>query len=868
MADDEARSRRSSRSRARARGETRPTNVVSAFQPLKVDLLPSMLTFRPKVDRFFTDQLKPDAELTGLLNNPPKLSAGATERMDGRRVRLALVVVADGAGSTRPGILVHLRQSGRLVDRSRTDVRGVVLLRFSDTGHAHEDHSEAESEAEGTIRVFQPVGQPIDKDVKVPAGEQHTVVEVEIDDLLHEDDKVENGEAEGDTPNDGGIVAAVRSFGPLDLADNPLDRLPADFTTALCSDLSTILGPPTDPILGLMAAGGSSDFRTRRLPLIKRLTIPRIGLVPADGPPRRYLVRVRQEWTFLGYTLGELADVEALDPGQIVEETRRQVERVTSRATRQVDESVSQALATVTSTLNQLSSIDTLIRDATSTSTLLAASGFGPVAGAAVGGGIGALVGGPIGALIGGGIGAIVGGAFDAPNPVGTATTAVSRTTTNTSLLVNSLVRQSQSRVNQAIRMLTSTARTVESQLTQAIDQVSPLLSRVTNLLRWIVYENYAVCTHVEDIVEVRDVRITALGNPAQPLFADADIVEYRRIFSPRLLEPRLRLHFDILERAIQQKRGAQMPIAAVAFDIDFSANIFGADLRVTIDPAGATEESVPLTLRPGRSRASGRVRFTTPVPVDQIGQARLTLTLRTDIVDFPPFPFPFNPADVLRGSVGVTRIRFRFESTPQFVREQVEHLGTDLLVSNDATTDDQTVPLEPPQPAIFTEFDPLFLHVNRNRAYYFGLLAQAALAEPGLRDNAPQLASFPYDHPLWRLPIIGFEGDRVLVIGDVDPEDPDVATFLEDEGAATIIQLAAPGAYAEALQGLLQLADAAGKIHPALIPLPAPVMPPLALVDLTGKQLQVVPAPDGVSPTPTPPTPPIPPVPPVPTPP
>jgi hypothetical protein len=48
---------------------------------------------------------------------------------------------------------------------------------------------------------------------------------------------------------------------------------------------------------------------------------------------------------------------------------------------------------------------------------------------------------------------------------------------------------------------------------------------------------------------------------------------------------------------------------------------------------------------------------------------------------------------------------------------------------------------------------------------------------------------------------------------------------------------------------------EVAGKVHPALVPPLAPTVPPLALVDLTGKRLQVVD--DGVPvPTPNPPSP------------
>ncbi|HEX9892158.1 MAG TPA: hypothetical protein VGB28_08865, partial [Actinomycetota bacterium] len=157
-------------------------------------------------------------------------------------------------------------------------------------------------------------------------------------------------------------------------------------------------------------------------------------------------------------------------------------------------------------------------------------------------------------------------------------------------------------------------------------------------------------------------------------------------------------------------------------------------------------------------------------------------------------------------------------------------------------------VNLQVPVRLIDTTKNPLFRHVNRNRTYYFGILAQAALTNPSLRDDAPELDVFNGDHALWRLPIVGFEGDRVLVISDIardgegEVTDDDARRLFEDAGAATIVQLAAPGAYSEALQGLLELTgDVAGKIHPALLPpLPAAV-PPLAIVDLTGKQLQVL---------------------------
>jgi hypothetical protein len=108
---------------------------------------------------------------------------------------------------------------------------------------------------------------------------------------------------------------------------------------------------------------------------------------------------------------------------------------------------------------------------------------------------------------------------------------------------------------------------------------------------------------------------------------------------------------------------------------------------------------------------------------------------------------------------------------------------------------------------------NPLFRHINRHRSYYFGVLIQAAVANPSLRDDAPQLANINYNSPLWQLSIIGVEGNHLLVLKNPD-RNPD-GTFVDaalqrlieqDKGAATIIQLAAPGAYGEALQGLLAL--------------------------------------------------------------
>ena len=57
-------------------------------------------------------------------------------------------------------------------------------------------------------------------------------------------------------------------------------------------------------------------------------------------------------------------------------------------------------------------------------------------------------------------------------------------------------------------------------------------------------------------------------------------------------------------------------------------------------------------------------------------------------------------------------------------------------------------------------------------------LQARARDASAISNRRAPQLVNFPYDHDIWRLLILGFEGDRVLILKNVDPQDPDVVTL------------------------------------------------------------------------------------------
>lgn len=800
-------------------------------EPLRIELLPTYETIKPRPAEAFSNNRVPTA-LDELLDNPPVLGGDATHRANPRDVPVVLAIVHDPVGVSRAGIAVQLLDAGGdLLDRTTTDAGGLALLRFPRrlTGSAV-------SGSLGVSGVANAVG------ISVPADVQHSIIDVVLDAALPP-------------------LPTGPSAPPLPTGDDPLSRLPADFSPELCDALRRLRSDTKDPILGM--AGSAQDFRTRRVPLIRRFSIPRIGELPVSGgPPRRYLVRLRQEWTFIGYTLGELANIEFLDPGAVVRQVTETVARTVESAERTTDEVTRHASAMLSTSMRQLSSIDSVISVATSAETSVRASGFAGIGGGVGAGiGVGGLVGGLLGAVggllgIGGGVGAGIGVGGGTRTGTSLATSATTRSRTATSLVANSLMRSASSSVNRAIHLAATSLRELRSSAQQQIDRVSPLLSRVTNLLRWTVYENYAVCTSVEDVVEVQSIRITEPEDSDLPLFTDEDCVEYRPIFEPALLEPQLASRFPILRQAVEHRLAGGSAISWIHIAIDYSAVLFGATLDIQIG-----DRTVSADLQPGRT--SSRVSlYITPTLPSQLDAARLMLKAR-----IPRFGFGVDLSAIFNlGGVRVSQARFWYDKSPAAgADEPIPTPGFE--VSNAQRIDEVELPLDPAPRFVDTSHDPLFRHINRNRTYYFGLLANAALITPSLRDDAPELANFNGDHALWRLPIIGFEGDRVLVISDVERNaageitDPDAKRLFEDPGAGTIVQLAAPGAYAEALQGLLELTgDVAGKVHPALIPLPAATVPTLAVLAAGDDALTAVgPGLSTPTPEPTPPADPVP---------
>ena len=760
-------------------------------------------------------------ELDDLLDTPATLRSDATRAHDGRLVKLALVTVHDRAGHSRAGIpLQLLDEDDVVVDRAFTSRTGFAILTFPLRGHDHahrhgDDDDDKPPPTKGTVRILDGTAGGITEAVEIPHSTQFVDLTMMLDELPA---LVAPVLAEGLPPSAG-------LWPPPGLGDDPLTNLPPDFTPELCEAIAAKAGAEGDSLLGKL--GDADDFRTRRTPLIKRLSVVRNGelTVSKTSPePRRYLVRLRQSWVFLGYTLGELAEVDSLDPGAMLDQTVGTVERSVEDVTRLVDRARSFATSSLSDVLRQTSSIDTLVNVATSTQVNAAVGGFGF----------------GIPGLFGiGGVGATA----------GVRTSATTSTGVDTSLNVNHAISTAQTFVNEAVhdatRTLSSLARTVTSKL----GRVSPLLSRVTNLLRWRVYENYAVCTHVEDVLELKSYEILDLESPVKkilflnaPVFTAGEIVEYRRFFEPALLDPRFRDDYPALVDAVAVG-SAGRPITHVTVEAEYTANLAVGRLVVEINGAAAE-----LRLRAENGRAVGVVRFAQAVPASAIRDVELRLSARIDL----PQNWFSEHIDQFFG-VDVTSISLWAGVEPGMPPSAT--LGVAMHVDGDTHVADTTISVTVKPTTVDASKNPLWVHVNQNPSYYLGVLAQAALLYPSLRDDADKLSEIPAD--VWRLPIVGFEGNRIVVARDPEPGNKDVIRLLDgDRGAATLVQIAAPGAYSEALQGLLSLVDAEGMVHPGLLPAPAPVVPPLQIVDLTGKQLVPVTPTGPTPPVPTPPTP------------
>ncbi|HEU0129845.1 MAG TPA: hypothetical protein VFQ85_02500 [Mycobacteriales bacterium] len=761
--------------------------------------VPDAATVKPGRDRLTYAQVKTvagwdkafDDKWARLAGIPATLSSEATNRHDGRLVKVVLVTVHDRAGRSRAGIpLQLLDDDGHVLDRAFTSRTGFAILTFP-TLPVNGD-GPVKVARSGSVRILDGTANGITKPVRIAEDPQFADLTFMLEELPNQPDTLDTVTA---------TAAAAGLWPPPGLGEDPLTNLPSDFTPELCEAIAAKAGGEGDSLLGKLS--DADDFRTRRTPLIKRLSTVRNGVERTGGETRRYLVRLRQEWVFLGYTLGELADVDALEPGAILDETIGTVERSVEDVTRLVDQARSFASSSLFDQLNQNNKIDTLVQASTSSEVNAYAGGF------AIG----------IPGLFGAG-GAGVGASMR--------TGATTSTSVDTSLSVNHSLSTAQTFVNEAVHNATRTLSSLARTVTSKLGVVNPLLSRVTNMLRWRVYENYAVCSRVEDVLELVSIPVLEIdadqhavgGVVVNPVFSPLEIAEYRRFFEPTLLDPRLRTEYQSLVDAVRVGPEGR-PVTHLTVEADYTANL--ATGRLVVEVNGAAAE---LRLRPGSGRAVGVIRFAQPVPASAVRNLEVRLSSTPDV----KIPFFQEAFDQLFG-VEVTSLSVWAGVEPGMPASA--RIDAGLRTDGDHPVATATFGITVAPVLVDATKNPLWTHVNQNPSYYLGVLAQSALLYPSLREDCDKLRSIPKN--AWRLPIMGFEGNAIIVAKDPEESD-DLTRLLNDPGAATLVQIAAPGAYGEALQGLLALADAAGLVHPSLLQEPPAQVPPLQIVDMTGR--------------------------------
>jgi hypothetical protein len=691
--------------------------------------------------------------LRDLVDVPLTSPSLASRAMDGRLVPLVLATVTALDGSPRGGTLVELLDAaGEVVDATRTSANGLAVLRFphrapADPGmkatHRGHDHStagdeEALPEVSGEVRVSDGSRDGTSDEVVVPAGRHHAVKSF----VARADDET-------------GVLPG----------DDQLSRLPTDFSPQTCSELSTGrtngllgatgLGTRADPLLPAPAAGQLS-LAGRRTPLVRRLDVVRRT---TDG--RRWLVQLRQEWVLLGYTLGELASVTPLDPGSVLQHADQVVEQV-STAVRETTDRVSSTLTqTLGDLLSSFGSVDTVVNATASTSAGVVGGFFG------------------IPGVFG------VGGAYATLDTSATASTDI-----DTSLLVNRSLHQVSTLVNEAIARAQAVAEGAQRTAANVVNHLAPLVSKVTNALHWRVYENYAVCTHVDGVLAVEEHPISA-GDTFR--FDATWARAFRAFLEPALLDRSLVANFTGLAVA------AETPgLATAHVEITYDATLNPGTAAVTL---GGT--SMTFALPPGNGQvARGTLTFPAPVAPG----SRLTGT-----ATFTPGAPLSTPFFTIPSTLTVRRFAVWVDNPLTGAPDQADdNPGTS--VNLDIATEGL---------AALNSGDALVQHLNANRAYYLDVLAAAAARFPALRVDASRsggpLAGIPAE--LWRLPIVGFEGNMVLVARPLAAgETPSHAELLQrDPGSGTLVQLLARGSYGEVLQGVAALTDLTNNLHPAL---------------------------------------------------
>jgi hypothetical protein len=559
--------------------------------------------------------------------------------------------------------------------------------------------------------------------------------------------------------------------------DSVIPRLPAFFSIGAADEVVrhrvTADGP--DPCFAA-AMGRQCTYRAPRVRWIYARRIAYQGL----RPPRKLYVRVRQEWHFVGHSFG-------------------QPERVDSRDVASIVGSLDATLAAQLVASGRLDA---------STDSVLGIDASGRLrAQASLDGELDASVGLH---LFEGGLG----------NPL--SVSGAADVSIDTSLLVSAQLKLRASLRNQLHATASLAGRASVGLNADASISVNPSLSRELNIPRFVIHENYVVSSFLEDVQEIQEVRLfedlkdktlfktPLLPNfpfpfPPPPLFPPADIVEYRPIFERQLLEPALAGRFRTLRTALDNAAGRGPLVHRVRFEVLYSATCKGS-FRAQVLGRTAT-----VNLVPERSQAV--------VAIDLPGGQFLDV-LNQELVDFS---VSLNPIEILSGggTVRITGITIFSDASTR--GQRLTNLPAPFEATLNqfvATFDGINLALPSADSGILN--DPLVVHINRNPTYYMGLLVKAALANPSLRFDVPQLQRIGPESVLWRLPIHGFAGNKALVL--VPAVGPDVDAILDDLGRSTVVQLAVNGNWSEAMQGENALADLLGQLFPVVEGLELPL--------------------------------------------